>query len=97
MLTILLIVIVLVAWSLHLMQEAVEQREFSLMLAGFLVAVAAAAMVAVYFLMGHYVGYMSKMARDPYSWHESCESLTWVVPADPLQEGWADRVTKHGL
>lgn len=76
MLIILLIVVALVAWSLHLMQEAVEQREFSLMLAGFLVAVAAAAMIAVYFLMGHYVGYMSKMARYRYSLHESCESLT---------------------
>ena len=32
MIIILVIVIALVAWSLQLMQEAVEQREFSLML-----------------------------------------------------------------
>ena len=43
--------IVLVAWSLHLMQEAFENQEFSLMLAGTLVALSAAAMLVVYFLM----------------------------------------------
>lgn len=63
---ILVVVIGLVAWALHLMQEAVESREFSLMLAGFLVSAAAAAMMAVYFLMGHYVGYMSQMAQHAY-------------------------------
>ena len=63
---ILVIVIGLVAWALHLMQEAIESREFSLMLAGFLVSAAAAAMMAVYFLMGHYVGYMSQMAQNAY-------------------------------
>jgi hypothetical protein len=62
MFIILFFVVGLIAWSLHLMENAVKQREFSLMLAGCLVAVAAAAMVAVYFLMGHYMGYMSEMA-----------------------------------
>ena len=45
--------VALVAWSLHLMQEALNQKEFSLMLAGTLVALAAAAMLVVYFLMGN--------------------------------------------
>ncbi len=45
--------VALVAWSLHLMEEAFEHREFSLMLAGTLVALAAAAMLVVYFLMGN--------------------------------------------
>ncbi len=45
--------VALVAWSLHLMQEALNQNEFSLMLAGTLVALAAAAMLVVYFLMGN--------------------------------------------
>jgi hypothetical protein len=44
--------VALVAWSLHLMQEALDRKEFSLMLAGTLVAAAAAAMLVVYFLMG---------------------------------------------
>jgi hypothetical protein len=51
--------IALVAWSLHLMQEAVAQREFSLMLAGTLVASAAAAMLVVYFIMGNCLNYLS--------------------------------------
>lgn len=58
---ILAIVIALVAWSLHLMQEAIEHHEFSLMLAGTLVAFAAAALVGVYFLMGDYMGYMARV------------------------------------
>jgi len=62
---ILAIVIALVAWSLHLMQEAMEQREFSLMLAGTLVAFSAAALVGVYFLMGDYMGYMTRMSHTP--------------------------------
>ncbi|MDX2244054.1 MAG: hypothetical protein NW224_25535 [Leptolyngbyaceae cyanobacterium bins.302] len=62
---ILAIVIALVAWSLHLMQEAMERREFSLMLAGTLVAFSAAALVGVYFLMGNYMGYMTRMTHPP--------------------------------
>jgi hypothetical protein len=50
---ILLFDVALVAWSLHLMQQAIEQQEFSLMLAGTLVAASAAATIVVYFLMGH--------------------------------------------
>ncbi|MDJ0897603.1 MAG: hypothetical protein QNJ55_02245 [Xenococcus sp. MO_188.B8] len=45
--------VALVAWSLHLMQEALNRQEFSLMLAGTLVALAAAAMLVVYFLVGN--------------------------------------------
>ncbi len=50
--------VALVAWSLHLMERAYESKEFSLMLAGTLVAVAAAAMLVVYFLMGHCISYL---------------------------------------
>ena len=63
MILILIIVIALVAWSLHLMQQAVDKSEFSLMLAGTLVAMAAAAMMAVYFLMGDYMLYVREMAN----------------------------------
>ncbi|NJN20687.1 MAG: hypothetical protein HC812_05205 [Leptolyngbya sp. RL_3_1] len=55
---ILIVVIALVAWALRLMEQAVQSQEFSLMLAGFLVASSAAAMMTVYFLMGHYVSYV---------------------------------------
>ncbi|MEM9923645.1 MAG: hypothetical protein AAF915_07835 [Cyanobacteria bacterium P01_D01_bin.50] len=50
--------VALVAWSLHLMEKAFEDKEFSLMLAGMLVALAAAAMMVVYFLMGHCMSYL---------------------------------------
>jgi CHASE1-domain containing sensor protein len=62
LITILIFVLALVAWSLHLMQEAVSKQEFSLMLAGFLVAMSAAAMVIVYFIMNNYMGYISSVA-----------------------------------
>ena len=54
--------VALVAWSLHLMEKAVESKEFSLMLAGLLVASAAAAMMVVYFLMGDCMGYLLKIS-----------------------------------
>ncbi len=58
--------IALVAWSLHLMQEAVDRQEFSLMLAGTLVALSAAAMLVVYFLMGHCLSYLTNSGYSPY-------------------------------
>jgi len=86
MLLILLIVVALVAWALHLMQEAINRREFSLMLAGFLVSMAAAAMMAVYFLMGHYVGYLSQVAD-----RTACsESVRWAAPIETWSTPWAD-------
>ncbi|XPM58254.1 MAG: hypothetical protein EDM05_011100 [Leptolyngbya sp. IPPAS B-1204] len=74
---ILIVVIGLVAWALHLMQEAIQHREFSLMLAGFLVSTAAAGMMAVYFLMSHYVGYMSEMAHRSYGMTEWSAPIVW--------------------
>jgi len=64
--TILIFDVALVAWSLHLMQEAFEQQEFSLMLAGTLVALAAAAMLVVYFLMGNCLSYINTTGYVPY-------------------------------
>ena len=45
------------------MDRAVVSQEFSLMLAGFLVASAAAAMVGVYFLMSDYMVYIHQNER----------------------------------
>jgi hypothetical protein len=60
--------VALVAWSLHLMEEAFAHREFSLMLAGTLVALSAAAMLVVYFLMHNCMSYLhsSGNAYPPY-------------------------------
>lgn len=64
---ILILDVALVAWSLHLMQEAFDRQEFSLMLAGTLVALAAAAMMVVYFLINHCMGYLTHASYLPYS------------------------------
>lgn len=62
MIPILIFDVALVAWSLHLMEEAVYYREFSLMLAGTLVALAAAAMLVVYFLMNNCMNYLMSVS-----------------------------------
>jgi hypothetical protein len=53
--------VALVAWSLHLMDAAIQKREFSLMLAGTLVAFSAAAMLVVYFLMHNCLNYLMRI------------------------------------
>lgn len=54
--------VALVAWSLHLMEKAFEHKEFSFMLAGMIVALAAVAMLVVYFLMGHCISYLLQVS-----------------------------------
>ncbi|HEY9622457.1 MAG TPA: hypothetical protein V6C78_19010 [Crinalium sp.] len=90
MVFILVVVIGLVAWALHLMQEAIQTREFSLMLAGFLVSSAAAAMMAVYFLMGHYVGYMSQMSDRLAISSNLTVSSEWFDTEVTWIDKWAD-------
>ncbi|MBU6229994.1 MAG: hypothetical protein KGQ93_09910 [Cyanobacteria bacterium REEB459] len=91
------IVIVLVAWALRLMDQAVRVQEFSLMLAGFLVASSAAAIVGVYFLMGNYRVYIHQQSAQvnalpapEYALPYTAASLgeiadlpaTWVLSSD---------------
>ena len=64
LIAILIFDVALVAWSLHLMQQAFDHREFSLMLAGTLVGMSAAAMLVVYFLMNSYLCYLSRIAQS---------------------------------
>ena len=87
MLLILVIVISLVAWALRLMERAIEGQEFSLMLAGFLVASAAAAMLTVYFLMGPYMVFMTETAHSQQlsdsTWLDQTGQIpTWLVQAE---------------
>lgn len=92
MIFILLVVVVLVAWALHLMQQAMDHREFSLMLAGFLVSVAAAALVSVYFLMGHFVGYMDQMALRAELNEQYYEYTGFTFPSElVIEERLGDR------
>jgi hypothetical protein len=90
MFLILFIVIALVAWALHLMEQAMDRKEFSLMLAGCLVSVAAAGLVAVYFLMGHFVGYMDQMALRAEMSDRYYESTEFVFPAELVGDVTAD-------
>ncbi len=60
LLLILIVVIGLVAWALRLMEQAIQSQEFSFMLAGFLVASSAVAMMTVYFLMTDYMLYLDQ-------------------------------------
>jgi cytochrome b subunit of formate dehydrogenase len=90
MLIIIFLVIGLIAWALHLMQEAIQRREFSLMLAGFLVSSTAAAMMAVYFLVSHYVGYMSEMTERAYISSQPYEPIEWATFSESLGKGATD-------
>lgn len=69
MVTILIIDVALVAWSLHLIQESIARREFSLLLAGTLVAMASIAMVIVYFMMGSCIGPLTEISNHSYLWN----------------------------
>ena len=79
---ILVVVIALVAWALHLMQQAVDRNEFSLMLAGTLVAFSAAAMLAVYFLMGNYIGYVTGMTHPSIAHSSFKDEAAWIIEFD---------------
>lgn len=86
---ILLIVVGLVAWALHLMQKAMQHREFSLMLAGFLVSAAAAGMMTVYFLTSHCVTYLSQTSH-PGLWSADADAIEWTQAPDHWTSVWAD-------
>lgn len=79
MFIILIFIVALVAWSLHLMQEAFDRQESSLMLAGTLVAMAAAAMLAVYFLVGDCMVYLNRMAEYSANVSEYPDPLNSVI------------------
>jgi uncharacterized membrane protein YcjF (UPF0283 family) len=85
----LLFVIALVAWSLHLMEQAVARQEFSLMLAGGLVASASAALVGVYFVAGNYMGYVNQLNKTPAEMEQAYESIRWYVDQAELQQASA--------
>lgn len=54
----------LVSWALHLMQRAIDDQDFSFMLAGLLVVCAAGALLGVYFLMESYWSFMEQVTLN---------------------------------
>lgn len=86
MVLILIFVVAMVAWALHLMQEAMDNKDFSMMLAGFLVSSAAAATVGVYFLMGDCMGHLSQISARPQRFSPDSMPLTWVIESEDTSE-----------
>jgi hypothetical protein len=89
MIILLLTISVLTFLSLRLMQRAVEQREFSLMLAGALVAIAGAGIIAAYTLMVGCMGYLgsaSYASTLPPSLTTAYMEETWI-PFTESKEG----------
>ncbi|MEL7329034.1 MAG: hypothetical protein AAGJ69_04240 [Cyanobacteria bacterium J06559_1] len=67
------------------MDRAIENQEFSLMLAGFLVASSAAAIVGVYFLMSDYLLFINHAGAsfDSYDTALMGSDLpVWLEPTD---------------
>lgn len=64
---IILLIVSLGFWALLLMEQAIQRQEFSRMVAGTLVAVAAGGVLAIYFLMSDYIQYLS----HDIDWYQS--------------------------
>jgi hypothetical protein len=84
-LLLLLFVIVLVGLALHFMQEAVTHQEFSLMLAGTLMAASAAGLVGVYLVAGNYMGYMSR-SHNQAAIEQAYDSIRGYVEVEDASE-----------
>jgi hypothetical protein len=82
MIMILAVVIALVAWALHLMQLAIDRKEFSLMLAGFLVASAATGLIAVYFLMLTSLDYWTQIDHRSLQVLSDADTAAWVMTVE---------------
>lgn len=72
-------VIALVGLALHFMQEAVKRQEFSLMIAGTLIAASSASIVGVYLLIGHSVTDRLHGAQEQVAIENAYESIRWYV------------------
>jgi hypothetical protein len=84
---ILLSVLSLVAWSLHLMEQAITKQQLSLMLAGGMVASASAALMSVYFITGNYMGYVNQLNKTPAEMEQAYDSIRWYVEAQNAEIG----------
>lgn len=83
-----LCVIALAGLALHFMQEAVIRQEFSLMIAGVLVASSAAGLVGASLLVGHSWNDLKHSQHEQVSIEQAYDSIRWYVEADAqAQEG----------
>ena len=72
-------VIALVGLALHFMQEAITRQEFSLMIAGLLIATSSAGIVGVYLLVGHSVTDRPHGGQEQVAIENAYESIRWYV------------------
>lgn len=72
---IILLVLSLGFWSLLLMEQAVQRQEFSRMVGGTLVAIAAGGVLGVYFLMKDCIQYLSQDIKVQQSGMPMLESV----------------------
>ena len=72
-------VVALVGLALHFMQEAITRQEFSLMIAGLLIATSSAGIVGVYLLVGHSVTDRLHGGQEQVAIENAYESIRWYV------------------
>ncbi len=75
-------VIALAGLALHFMQEAVTRQEFSLMIAGILIASSAAGLVGVSLLVSHSLDDLRRLQRGEVAIEQAYDSIRWYVEAD---------------
>ena len=83
MLILLLTILGLMLWSIRLMISAFQQRDFSLLFAGTLVALSSAGIVTAYSLMNGCMGYLSTSDNVAQSYFAPVHQIS---PAAPMQE-----------
>jgi hypothetical protein len=77
-----LFVIALVGLALHFMQEAVTHQEFSLMIAGALIAASAAGIVGVCLLVSHSFDDLSQVRQEQVAIEQAYDSIRWYVETE---------------
>ncbi len=75
-------VVALVGLALHFMQEAVTKQEFSLMIAGILVASSAAGLVGASLLVGHSLDDLTHLQREQVAIEQAYDSIRWYVETE---------------
>ena len=74
-----LCVIALVGLALHFMQEAITRQEFSLMIAGLLIATSSAGIIGVYLFVGHSFTDRPRGGQEQAAIENAYDSIRWYV------------------
>ncbi|GAB4213425.1 MAG: hypothetical protein OHK0012_09530 [Synechococcales cyanobacterium] len=80
LLIVLIIIIALAWWALHLMEQAYRLQQFSRMLAGLLVGLAAGGVMMTYFFMSDYIDFVMHHQASIQLTSEASEILALGLP-----------------